>query len=232
MDNNEQKVLKLQAELYRAIKEYYPSLDALAKKLQDDYNGDEPFVQHEEDRLGLCFILDYYDDIEGQIRGLQSDKTITAEEEHKKEVDETTDMITAEDIVEQAVYTANAPECCSEDHAENMLSMLGANIVDENVFHHDHPSQGEQVDEMSRLADRYVKQAVNCQLDGIGRIRYYDIQGGTSGEHFDEEIFLNRILAHPEIEKAESDDNGYVFTIAEAYRSKEEALRGLDEDEV
>lgn len=87
MDNNEQKILELQAQLYRAIKEYYPSLDSLAKKLQDDYNDGVPFVQREEDRLGLCFILDYYDDIEGQIRGLQSDKTITAEEEHKKEVD-------------------------------------------------------------------------------------------------------------------------------------------------
>ena len=86
-------------------------------------------------RLGLCFILDYYDDIEGQIKQLQSDKTITAEEEHKKEVDEATDMITAEDIVEQAVYAANAPDCCAEDHAENMLSMLGANIVDEDVYH-------------------------------------------------------------------------------------------------
>ena len=60
---------------------------------------------------------------------------ITAEQEHKKEVDEATDMITAEDIVEQAVYAANAPECCAEDHAENMLSMLGANIVDEEVYH-------------------------------------------------------------------------------------------------
>lgn len=60
---------------------------------------------------------------------------ITAEQEHRKEVDEATDMITAEDIVEQAVYAANAPECCAEDHAENMLSMLGANIVDEDVYH-------------------------------------------------------------------------------------------------
>lgn len=135
MDNNEQKILELQAKLYRAIKEYYPSLDALAKKLQDNCNDGVPFVQREKDRLGLCFILDYYDDIEGQIKELQSDKTITAEEEHRKEVDETTDIITAEDIVEQAVYAANAPDCCAETHAENMLSMLGANIVDEEVYH-------------------------------------------------------------------------------------------------
>jgi len=189
VDNNEQKTLELQAKLYQAIKDYYPSLDALAKKLQDDYNGDKPFVQQEEDRLGLCFILDYYDDINGDIAqiptqsprmtderktqllgsfvgwfldhqtsdegllrdlhvevgmtkeelreyGIQLDKQFEqAEKEHRKEVDEATDMITAEDIVEQAVYAANAPECCAEDHAENMLSMLGANIVDEEVYH-------------------------------------------------------------------------------------------------
>lgn len=130
MDHNKQKTLELQAQLYRAIKEYYPSLDSLAKKLQDDYNDGVPFVQREEDRLGLCFILDYYDDIEKQIKQVQ-----TAEEEHQKEIDETTDMITSEDMVEQAVYIANAPECCADEHAENMLSVLGANIMDEKVYH-------------------------------------------------------------------------------------------------
>ena len=49
VDNNEQKILELQAKLYRAIKEYYPSLDSLAKKLQDDYNDGVSFVQREED---------------------------------------------------------------------------------------------------------------------------------------------------------------------------------------
>ncbi|MFQ9739165.1 MAG: hypothetical protein ACLR06_16660 [Christensenellaceae bacterium] len=44
-------------------------------------------------------------------------------------------MITAEDIVEQAVYAANAPECCADKHAEYILSMLGANIVDEDMYH-------------------------------------------------------------------------------------------------
>ncbi len=57
------------------------------------------------------------------------------DEEHEQEVEETTDMITAEDIVEQTVYAANAPDCCAEEHAENMLGMLGANIVDEDIYH-------------------------------------------------------------------------------------------------
>ncbi len=57
------------------------------------------------------------------------------EEEHQKEVDETTDMITAEDIVEQTVYAANAPDCCADKHAENILGMLGANIIEPEIYH-------------------------------------------------------------------------------------------------
>ncbi len=58
-----------------------------------------------------------------------------AERKHQEEIDETTDMITAEDIVEQAVYAANAPDCCADEQAENMLGMLGANIVDDEIYH-------------------------------------------------------------------------------------------------
>lgn len=57
-----------------------------------------------------------------------------SEEEQAEE--ETNEIIAAEDLVEQAVYAANAPDCCSEsDQAENMLAMLGANIVDDEVYH-------------------------------------------------------------------------------------------------
>ncbi len=64
------------------------------------------------------------------------DKTkLTPEEQRKLEIDETTDMITAEDMVEQAVYAANAPDCCADGQAENMLGMLGANIVEPEIYH-------------------------------------------------------------------------------------------------
>ena len=63
-------------------------------------------------------------------------KLSTAQEEHEEKVAQTADMITAEDLVEQAVYAANAPECCGEgQQAENMLNMLGANIVDSSIYH-------------------------------------------------------------------------------------------------
>ena len=49
--------------------------------------------------------------------------------------DEVVEMITVEDLVEQAVYAANAPECCEEHHAENMMGMLGATVIDPDIFH-------------------------------------------------------------------------------------------------
>ena len=63
-------------------------------------------------------------------------KLPTAQEKHEEKVAETVDMITAEDLVEQAVYAANAPDCCSgEQQAENMLDMLGANVLDGDIYH-------------------------------------------------------------------------------------------------
>ena len=94
-----------------------------------------------------------------------------------------------------------------------------------------HPSILAYAVEMSRLADRYAKQAVDSQLDGIGRIRYNDLNSGAFRDHIDEELLLDMILDHPEIEEIESDMEGYDFTITEAYRPQVE-LRELDEDEV
>lgn len=49
--------------------------------------------------------------------------------------DEAVDMITAEDLAEQLVYATFAPECTTEEErSENMLKMLGANIVDTELF--------------------------------------------------------------------------------------------------
>ena len=59
-------------------------------------------------------------------------------EEIKDEVSDekqkATDILTAEDLAEQAEYAANAPKCCSEkERALNMLGMLGSNITDEDI---------------------------------------------------------------------------------------------------
>ena len=55
---------------YYTVESYYNSLDVLAKKLQDDYAGIKSFEQSEEDRLGLCFLLDYTDDLREKIKAL------------------------------------------------------------------------------------------------------------------------------------------------------------------
>lgn len=63
-------------------------------------------------------------------------KLPTPQEEHEEKVAKATDMITAEDLVEQAVYAANTPKCCQGgQQAENMLNMLGANVIDGEIYH-------------------------------------------------------------------------------------------------
>lgn len=58
------------------------------------------------------------------------------EREHEKEKQETIDTMTGEDVMEATAYMANAPDCCSaEEKAENVLGMLGANIIDESIYH-------------------------------------------------------------------------------------------------
>lgn len=253
------KETELKAKLYDAVERWYDSLDNLAKKLQDDISGEKPFEQNEGDRTGLCFVLDYMDDLKKEIKQLHNNiKTIKPTEklklnammwrkpetleplsykvsevivlfdaefrdvmknsledreylsgrhgedtcvlllsengddgilvdtqgcnypryaafvpkakiianefiqrvteeqnsnddednktkrkrgeeikdEKSDEKQKVTDMLSAEDIAEQAEYAANAPKCCSEKEcALNMLGMLGSNIADEDIYH-------------------------------------------------------------------------------------------------
>lgn len=255
------KETELKAKLYDAVERWYDSLDNLAKKLQDDISGEKPFEQNEGDRTGLCFVLDYMDDLKKEIKQLHNNiKTIKPTEklklnammwrkpetleplsykvsevivlsdaefrdvmknsledrgylsgrhgddtcvlllsengddgilvdtqgcnypryaafipkakiianefmqrvteeqdsddgeknktkrkrgeeikdEKSDEKQKVTDMLSAEDIAEQAEYAANAPKCCSEkERALNMLGMLGSNIADEDIYHDD-----------------------------------------------------------------------------------------------
>ena len=75
---------EIKAKLYGVVESYYNSLDSLAKKLQDDYAGDRAFEQSEEDRLGLCFLLDYTDDLREKIKELhENEGKISAEKKLK-----------------------------------------------------------------------------------------------------------------------------------------------------
>lgn len=253
------KETELKAKFYDIVERLYDSLDNLAKKLQDDISGEKLFEQNEGDRTGLCFVLDYMDDLKKEIKQLHNNiKTIKPTEklklnammwrkpetleplsykvsevivlsdaefrdvmknsledrgylsgrhgddtcvlllsengddgilvdtqgcnypryaafipkakiianefmqrvteeqdsddgeknktkrkrgeeikdEKSDEKQKVTDMLSAEDIAEQAEYAANAPKCCSEkERALNMLGMLGLNIADEDIYH-------------------------------------------------------------------------------------------------
>lgn len=253
------KETEIKAKLYDTVERWYDSLDNLAKKLQDDMSGEKQLKQNEGDRAGLCFVLDYMDDLKKEIKQLYesietskptgklklnammwrkaetleprsykvsevivlsdaefrdvinnsledreylsgrrgentcvlllsnsgddgilvdtqgcnypryatfipkakiianefiqrvTDEQGSDDDEKNKgkrkrgeeikdegsdEKQKATDILTAEDIAEQAEYAANAPKCCSEkERALNMLGMLGSNITDEDIYH-------------------------------------------------------------------------------------------------
>ena len=69
-------------------------------------------------------------------------KDTDPQKDMRQAVQETNDMILAEDAVETTVYLANAPDCCSDaEKLGNVLGMLGANVMDEYIYHNDdlHP---------------------------------------------------------------------------------------------
>ena len=67
---------------------------------------------------------------------MDTKKIPSPQEEHEEKVEQTVNMITAEDLVEQVVYSANTPECCKGgQQAENMLGMLGANVINSDIYH-------------------------------------------------------------------------------------------------
>ncbi len=125
-----------------------------------------------------------------------------AEKEHEKEVDETTDMITAEDIVEQAVYAANTPECCADEQAENMLGMLGANIVEPEIYH----SEDECPNHEEAEPDDY-KQAVQELVDR----EFEDFQAEMTEGKTPQEVFDNcrKIFVISELHESICDELGY-----------------------
>lgn len=63
-------------------------------------------------------------------------KLNTPTEERQMQEDETNEMILAEDAVQTTAYLANAPDCCSgAEQLDNMLGMLGADVMDEDIYH-------------------------------------------------------------------------------------------------
>lgn len=68
---------------------------------------------------------------------------VTPAEERQIQENETNEMILAEDAVQTTAYLANAPDCCSgKEQLGNVLGMLGADMMDEDVYHDEdeHPT--------------------------------------------------------------------------------------------
>ena len=58
------------------------------------------------------------------------------EKEQRQKENETNKILLAEDAVQTTAYIANAPDCCSgTEQLDNMLGMLGADVMDEDVYH-------------------------------------------------------------------------------------------------
>lgn len=54
----------------------------------------------------------------------------------KRQENETNEILLAEDAVQTTAYLANAPDCCSgAEQLDHVLGMLGADVMDENVYH-------------------------------------------------------------------------------------------------
>ena len=58
------------------------------------------------------------------------------EKEQQQKESETNEILLAEDAVQTTAYIASAPGCCSgAEQLDNMLGMLGADVMDEDIYH-------------------------------------------------------------------------------------------------
>ena len=63
-------------------------------------------------------------------------KPMTPTEVKEQAEIETTELIAAEDAVQTTAYLMNAPDCCSGgEQLDNLLGMLGADVMDDTVYH-------------------------------------------------------------------------------------------------
>ena len=93
-------------------------------------------------------------------------RKIEPQEDYEREVEETTEMITGEDVMEATAYMANASDCCSaEEKAENVLGMLGANIIDLNIYHTE--EEHENAQEESEIEEEAETQNQEVVMGGI-----------------------------------------------------------------
>ena len=63
-------------------------------------------------------------------------RTMTPTEDRQEQEYETNEILLAEDAVQTTAYLVNAPDCCSgAEQLDNVLGMLGADVMNEDVYH-------------------------------------------------------------------------------------------------
>lgn len=149
------------------------------------------------------------------------------EREHEKEKQETIDTITGEDVMEATAYMANAPDCCSaEEKAENMLGMLGANIIDESIYH----TEEEHAEAVGEKEIDYEKEVILSVETEFAEFKVERTDGKTPEEVFDEsyEIHIKTAIKDavceecltPEIYKALYQKKGEILqTLYDGYQA-------------
>ena len=149
------------------------------------------------------------------------------EREHEKEKQETIDTITGEDVMEATAYMANAPDCCSaEEKAENVLGMLGANIIDESIYH----TEEEHAEAVGEKEIDYEKEVILSVETEFAEFKVERTDGKTPEEVFDEsyEIHIKTAIKDavceecltPEIYKALYQKKGEILqTLYDGYQA-------------
>lgn len=97
-----------------------------------------------------------------------------------------------------------------------------------------YPSLNSFANEMRYLADKYVRKAIDGQMDCQYSIDLCAIERLFRHSGFSEELFTDMLSDRPEIEHAETSDGYCTVTIAEPYlwQDDEQSLRKLTSEEV
>lgn len=118
------------------------------------------------------------------------------EREHEKEEQETIDTITGEDVMEATAYMANAPDCCSaEEKAENVLGMLGANIIDESIYHTEDEHDAAVGDASEETEIDYEKEVIKSVEAEFIDFKIDKTAGRTTGEVFDDSYDIHIVTS-------------------------------------
>ena len=114
------------------------------------------------------------------------------EREQEKEKQETIDTMTGEDVMEATAYMANAPDCCSaEEKAANVLGMLGANIIDESIYH----TEEEHAEAIVETEIDYEKEVIKSVEAEFIDFKIDKTAGRTTGEVFDDSYDIHIVTS-------------------------------------